>query len=179
MNRPALLLVFLLGGWVGGTVFMWQTAVQNFAVAEQVALAQDEGFRATVEGLSGSTLRVALRHQASEVNRLFFSGWGWVQIPLAATALGLACWASAGRGLKALLGLMAVIVLGLALYVVPETVRLGRMLDFAPAAALQEARKMFWTLHHTYTALDMLKLVLALGAVGVVCRPARASRESC
>ncbi len=179
MNRPALLLVFLLGAWAGGTIFMWQTAIQNFAVAEQVALSQDEGFRATVEGLSGSALRIASRHQASEVNRLFFAGWGWVQIPLAAAALGLACWASAGRGLKAVLGLMAVIVLGLALYVVPETVRLGRMLDFAPAAALQEVRKMFWTLHHTYTALDLLKLVLALGALGLACRPARASRANC
>jgi hypothetical protein len=170
MRRPVLLLFFLLGAWSGGTVFMWQTAIQNFAVAEAVAASGDHGLSATVGDLSNEGLRAALRYQASEVNRLFFRGWGWVQIPLAAGALFLAWITRCGPSATLVTGSMFVIVIVLAAYVVPETVRLGRMIDFAADGDLPSVRSMFWTLHHSYTGLDMLKFALGLGAVGLVCR---------
>ena len=170
IRRTALLLLFLLGAWAGCTLFMWQAAIQNFAVAERVAASGDLGLRAAVGDLSEEGLRAALRFQASEANRLFFSGWGWIQIPLAAAALFLAWHSRSGRAALVIIAAMFAIVIVLAAYVVPETVLLGRLIDFAPDSDLPDVRSRFWTLHHSYTGLDMLKFVLGLGAVGLVCR---------
>ena len=170
MKRWQTPLLVLLGAWIGCTLFMWQVAIQNFAVAESVSSAGSADLRQAVGGLSAESLRTALRYQASEVNRLFFAGWGWVQLPLGAAVLMIACFAGSGRSVQVLAAIMTAIALGLALYVVPETVRLGRMIDFVPETALPEVRNSFWTLHHTYTSADSLKLALGLVAVGLVWR---------
>jgi hypothetical protein len=60
------------------------------------------------------------------------------------------------------MALMLLIVLFLQFYVVPETVRLGRILDFLPRTPDLPETAPFWRLHHTYTGLDMLKFLLAL-----------------
>lgn len=175
MSRPTLLLLFLLGAWSCGTVFMWQTAIQNFSVAEAVASSDHEGLEAATGGLAADSLREVVRHQASEVNRLFFSGWAWVQLGLAALSLAFAWTSRCGRTLVALVGAMLLITLGLAAYVVPETVRLGRMMDFAADGSLPQVEGMFWTLHHAYTSVDMLKFVMGLVAAVIAYRRAAAS----
>ena len=174
MSRWQAPLLVLLGAWIGCTLFMWQVAIQNFAVAESVSAANSEGLRQAVGGLAAEDLRTALRYQASEVNRLFFAGWGWIQLPLGIAILTIACFADSGRSVRALAAIMLAVALGLAVYVVPETVRLGRMIDFAPEPALPEARSAFWTLHHAYTAADSLKLLLGVVAVGLAWRGRRA-----
>lgn len=170
MRRWQAPLLVLLGAWIGCTLFMWQVAIQNFAVAESVSSAGSEDLRQVVGSLPPESLRTALRYQASEVNRLFFAGWGWVQLPLGAAILMIACFAGSGRAVRVLAAIMTAIALGLAVYVVPETVRLGRMIDFVPETALPEVRNAFWTLHHTYTAADSLKLALGLAAAGLAWR---------
>lgn len=168
-------LLVLLGAWIGCTLFMWQVAIQNFAVAESVAAADSEDLRQVIGDLSAERLRTALRYQASEVNRLFFAGWGWIQLPLGTAVLLLACFANSGRSVQVLAAIMTAITLGLAVYVVPATVRLGRMIDFVPEASLPAVRSEFWTLHHAYTAADSLKLALGLVAIALVWRGRNAS----
>lgn len=168
MRRRSLILCFLLGAWCAATLFMWQTAIKSFAVAEQVQRSDEAGFRAAADGLSGDSLRLVLRHQASEVNRLFFRGWGWVQLPLAVAVCVLAWRSPGGRFVAYATGIMLVIAVVLAAYAVPETIRLGRMMDFAGQHELPEVRSMFWTLHHSYTGLDMLKFALGLASFGTV-----------
>ncbi len=167
MKRSALPLVFLLGVWCGATVFMWQVAIHNFTVANALAESDDRGFRAAVEGLSAENLRAAARYQASEVNRLFFNGWGWMQVPLAALAV-FAAWRLRNRLALAAVGVMTALTLFLQLYVVPQTIRLGRLIDFAQEGEQAAASEMFWTLHHVYTGLDMAKFVLGIAAVVIV-----------
>ena len=111
---------------------MWFVATQNFAVAGALQDAPAEGFVAVTSGLDTDSIRLATRHQAGEVNRLFFYGWGLVQIPIALLAFGLAWSVRSSRILLVIMGLMLLIVLVLQLYVVPETIRLGRVLDFVP-----------------------------------------------
>ncbi len=170
MRSSLLLLIFALGAWSCGTVFMWQTAIKNFAVAEHVATVENEGLAAAVEGLAPARVREVVRYQASEVNRLFFTGWGWVQVPLALAAFALAAVSQRGRLLVALIGAMLGIVAVLSGYVVPETVRLGRMIDFAADGAMPEVQASFWQLHHAYTGLDMLKFLIGLAAAAVAIR---------
>ena len=172
MSRPVLLLLFLLGAWSCGTVFMWQTAIQNFAVAETVENSTREGLAAAAEGLAPGSLRTLVRYQASEVNRLFFSGWGWIQVGLAALAFVLAWACRCRRAVVVLVGAMLLITVGLAAYVVPETVRLGRLMDFAAEGSQPQVESTFWTLHHAYTSVDMLKFAMGLVATVIACRQA-------
>ena len=167
MRRKALVLVFLLGGWSAATLFMWQTAIQNFTVAESVRLSHDEGLRGVVGDLPNDSLRLILRHQASEVNRLFFRGWGWIQLPIAVAACALAWRPRLGWFVPGATAAMLLIAVFLSAYAVPETIRLGRLMDFAGPAEIPDVRSSFWTLHHTYTGLDMLKFVLCLASFGV------------
>ena len=146
---------------------MWTVATQNFAVVEQILEAHPEGFALAVSELTPEQLRLALRHQASEVNRLFFEGWGMVQPPLAVVILLLAWRSGSGRMVVGALAAMLLITVFLQLNVVPETVRLGRALDFLPREPPPPEAAPFWRLHHTYTGLDMLKFVLGL-AVGLL-----------
>ena len=111
-----------------------------------------------------------MRYQASEVNRLFFDGWGWTQFPFAAAVLALALRGGLGGAFRAAAALSALIVCFLQLYVVPETIRLGAMMDFGGGDA--ETAERFWALHHTYTGLDLLKLFLLLGCGAVLVRNA-------
>jgi hypothetical protein len=97
------------------------------------------------------------------VNRLFFEGWGLLQPPLAVLVMLLAWRSGSARAIVAAAALMLLITVFLQLYVVPETVRLGRLLDFVPREPPPPEAAPFWRLHHTYTGLDMLKFVLGLG----------------
>ena len=157
---------------------MWQTAIQNFAVAETVATADPDGLELAAQGLAPGGLRTLVRYQASEVNRLFFSGWSWVQLGLASAAFGLAWLCGCGRAVVALVGAMLLITIGLAAYVVPESVRLGRLMDFAVEGSLPEIESMFWTLHHTYSGVDLAKFAMGLAAAGVACRHAARKARS-
>ncbi len=167
MKRSALPLVFLLGVWCGATVFMWQVAVGSFTVANALAESDNPGFITAVEGVPAENLRAAVRYQASEVNRLFFNRWGWAQILLAAPAVFLA-WRLRNRLALAAVGAMTALTLFLQLYVVPETIRLGRTIDFVREGEAAAASEMFWTLHHAYTGLDMAKFVLGIAAAVMV-----------
>jgi hypothetical protein len=154
---------------------MWMVATQNFAVVERILAARSEGFAATASPLTPEQLRLVLRYQASEVNRRFFEGWGMIQPPLAVVVMLLAWRSGGGRRVVAATAVMLLITLLLQLYVVPETVRLGRVLDFLPRDPPPPEAAPFWRLHHTYTGLDMLKFVLGLGVAFVLIqqRPAQ------
>lgn len=164
------LLLFVLGIWCGCSVFMWMVATQNFAVAKALQEAPAAGFTETTSGLDAEAIRLATRHQAGEVNRLFFNGWGMVQIPIALIALGLAWSSKSGRAVLVMVGVMAVIVVAFQLYVVPETIRLGRVMDFVPRDPPPPEDALFWTLHHTYTGFDMFKFLLGLITMGLLVR---------
>lgn len=151
---------------MGATVFMWMVAAKNFAIVERILESPAEGFAATVSSLSPEELRLALRYQASEVNRLFFEGWGMLQPPLALLVMLLAWRSGNSRLIVAVTAAMLLITVFLQLYVVPETVRLGRLLDFVPREPAPPEAAPFWRLHHTYTGLDMLKFVLGLTVFG-------------
>ena len=162
------ILIFILGVWCGASVFMWLVATRNFAVARALQEQPSTGFQEVTSPLDADAIRLVTRHQASEVNRLFFDGWGLVQIPIALIAFGLAWRVGEGKALLVLVGLMLLIVLALQLYVVPETIRLGRVLDFIPRDPPPPEDAPFWRLHHTYTGLDMLKFILGLAATGML-----------
>ena len=167
-----LILVFLLGVWLGGTLFMWSVATQNFAVVNNTLEGDHPDIQQTASSLEPGGLRLLLRYQASEVNRLFFDKWGLIQLPIAAIVMMLA-WKQDSRLIRAAAAVMLLICLALQFYVVPETIRLGRIIDFLPREPAPPEAAPFWRLHHTYTGLDMLKFLLGLATMGVLLRKVR------
>lgn len=162
VNRRALLSL-VLGVWIGGTLFMWTVATQNFALVKEILAAPGAGLTQLSDALSADELRLLMRYQASEANRLFFEAWAMAQLPIAALAMSLA-W-NAGpkpKALRIVTAAMLLITVFLSLWVVPETVRLGRLIDFIPRDGSSAAEVSFWRLHHAYTGLDSVKLLLAL-----------------
>ncbi len=156
----ATLSVWILGAWLGGTLFMWTVATQNFRVVDRLLSAPAAGFRERIQGET----RLVMRHQASELNRLYFQYWGWAQLALGLALAALIFPTPAGRLVKLAAAAMLVIVAVLQFYVVPETIRLGRLLDFAARTPPPPEEAPFWRLHSVYTILDSLKLVAGLVA---------------
>lgn len=162
-------LAFILGAWLAGTLFMWLVAMKNFETATAI-LTED---RPELASVTPHDLRAALRYQASEVNRLFFAGWGWAQVALGALATFSSWRRGLGRIIPAICVGCWVVTLVLQLYIVPETILVGRQIDFAE---LPQAEARFWTLHHAYTGLDMAKFLSLITASSLLL--VRAARSS-
>ena len=161
MGRKTLA-AFVIGAWLGATVFMWLVATQNFHLVDRLLASPTPAFQAHIAALPAGNARLLMRYQASEVNRLFFDRWGLAQVLLGAIFLWLVFRSSADRQLRAVAVLMLLIALALQLGVVPETIRLGRMLDFAVRNPPPPETAPFWRLHAAYTTLDMLKFLLGI-----------------
>ncbi len=151
------LMALVLGAWIAGTLFMWAIATQNFRVVDRLLAAHPDS-------------RLLMRHQASEVNRLFFDRWGWAQISLGAIFTWLAFSTTTTTALRISAIAMLLIALTLQFAIVPETIRLGRLLDFAPRDPPPPASAPFWRLHAAYTSLDGTRLLVGLFAAFRVVR---------
>jgi hypothetical protein len=167
MNRRTAL-ALTLGGWLVGTLFMWFVATQNFATVDRILAAPPAAFQPMTATLDPAQTREVLRYEASELNRLYFDRWGYAQVLLALTAVALA-W-TGGRRLRACILVAAVIAVGLQFYVVPETIRIGRSIDFQPREPETARHAEFWRLHNAYTGLDMLKFLTIAGCATALLR---------
>lgn len=151
----------VLGAWIAGTLILAAVATQNFRVIDRILAAPRPDFAQATSPLGHDQARVVLRHLSSELNRLYFRGWGWVQIALGGILLALL------RGAKpqdrlATGGAVIVLLLALGMHLVinPQIIDLGRTLDFVPRVPEPPALARFWRLHFGYNALDGLKLIL-------------------
>lgn len=153
---------FVLGAWLGATLFMWSLATQNFRLVDRLLASPAPAFQAHIASLPSGEARLLMRYQASEVNRLFFDRWGWAQLLLGAIFAWLVFRSSADLSLRAVAVLMLLIAAAMQFGVVPETIRLGRALDFAVRNPPPPETAPFWRLHAAYTTLDMLKFLLGV-----------------
>lgn len=154
---------------------MWMLAMKNFQVVDAILETPTDFWQEEIAALSTENLRLAMRYQASEVNRLFFDGWGMVQVGISAAFFWTA-WKFEGRYCFPVAIVLLVICVVLQFYIVPETIRLGRIIDFFPRNPEPPEVTLFWRLHHAYTSLDIVKLAGVLGLFVWVLR--RKSNES-
>jgi len=155
--------IAVLGIWIGITLFMWFAAGRSFATVERVLLSQNPQYLKITKSLSPTEAREMLRHLASEINRTFFTAYGWAQVILGFTLLFLLL-RQTPRDTTALAitGAMLATVLILALVVTPLIIALGRSIDFLPRNPPPPEMGRFGMLHGAYTGLDGLKLVAGL-----------------
>ncbi|HEV2351650.1 MAG TPA: hypothetical protein VG028_17605 [Terriglobia bacterium] len=164
MGRNQLMAIAVLGVWIGITLFMWFAAGRSFATVEQVLLSQNPQYLKITKSLSTTETRQLLRNLASEINRTFFTAYGWAQVILGIALLFLLLRQTPRDPTAlAITGAMLAIVLILTLVVTPQIVTLGRSIDFVPRNPPPPQMARFGLLHGAYTGLDGLKLLASLG----------------
>jgi hypothetical protein len=174
-------LAFLLGLWIGGSVFLGAVVYYNFAGFDDLfmrnpVLAQHAGFDPADTAAKKSSL---LWVHSAELNRVIFEHWNRVQIVLAALALALAVRWRAHWLPTSLLAL----ALGLALLshfgLEPQIIELGRQLDFVPRDPPPPLLAPFQQAHRNYFIAELARLGAVLLAATLLLwggpRPPRAA----
>lgn len=164
------LLAFVLGLWIGGSLFLGAVVYYNFAgfddlFARNPRLAERAGFAPADQGAKKASV---LWVHSAELNRVIFRYWNPTQILLAAFALGLAIrWRAhwLPTALLALaLGLAVLIHLGFE----PQIVALGRQLDFLPRDPPPPMLEPFRQAHRNYFAAETARLAMVLVATALL-----------
>jgi hypothetical protein len=155
--------LFLVGGWIAGSLFVMATATQNFHTIDWLFRASDHSvFRSLVQEIGEARTRDLLRYLSSELNRLYFREWNFAQVVLGAGVFALVHLRSDARRLRMLVGVMLAIVIVMLAWMTPEITAIGRRLDFVPRTPPPPELGRFWILHAIYTSLEVAKLVLGL-----------------
>ncbi|MGF1615236.1 MAG: hypothetical protein ACFCVA_15380 [Gammaproteobacteria bacterium] len=156
------LLLWICGGWFFLTISIGYVAIANFSQLQPQRLPAVETALADV--MDAQAQATTLRYVASELNRHFFSVYGWANLTLAAAALVLV--STSGRMLRwrtaALAVCFGIAALG-ALYLTPTLIDLGRQIDFLPREPAPDPVRQFYRLHRLSEGLELLKLVLLTG----------------
>lgn len=178
--KPAPLLHFVLGVWLGGSVILGSIVAYNFSGVEDLfarnpRLAEQAGFSPDDADAKKTSL---IWVHSSELNRVFFEIWNRTQLVLGALAVGLALW---GRSRRAPVLLLATGTLLVALThwgIEPEIVALGRQLDFLPRTPPPAILETFQRYHGAYFLAESLRFgVVALAALLLIGRGMRGGRE--
>jgi hypothetical protein len=153
---------FLLGAWLGGSVFMTVVATQNFRSVDRLLAEPAPAARPHLTIL-GENARALLRHAVSEQNRYYFALWEWVQLALGAVLLLVLLLGSGGsKGAVGAALAMFSIVLVFRFFLTPQITDLGRAMDFQPAGLALEERSRFWDFHRAYSAMEIAKWCIGL-----------------
>jgi hypothetical protein len=178
--RPAALLHFVLGIWLGGSLIMGAVVSYNFGgvddlFARNPELAARAGFAPDDADAKKSSL---LWVHSSELNRVFFEVWNRTQLVLGALAVLLAIWSRARRLPVALLVTAAALVAVGHWALEPSIVDLGRQLDFLPRNPAPPMLADFQRYHGLYFAGEALRLgLLCLATLLVLAGAVRGRSE--
>lgn len=156
-----------LGVWLMGTVCVSVVAMQDFYTIDR--LLADPGnatFAEMVEQIGHNQSRNFLRYLASELNRLYFRLWNFVQFGIGGFAFWLVLGIPQASRVKWLIVGMLVTVALLTLWITPQILLVGRSLDFVPRDPVPPNMRIFGFLHAVYTILEILKF--ATGVLGVI-----------
>ena len=157
---------FLLGLWLGGSLFLVAVVAYNFAgikpsLEANAELAVRAGFDPDDDPARKTSVIWVF---ASELNRAIFTAWNPVQLGLGLLVLAAITVRCPRRGALISSSLAVGIVLVLTFYLAPQLVETGRALDFKPRDPEPPGLAEFNTLHRVYSGLAIAKIVLLLVA---------------
>ena len=155
------LAVFLLGFWLGCTLFMGWVATHNFGSVDPILKQSDRRLQREIKDIGYDRVKTLLRFEAAELNRYYFYNWEWIQILLALVALVVLLDATSGNRLTMVLIVSVLLLLLVQHFLVePEVLELGRGLDFVAADQLLDERRAFSTYHAYYSSIEVIKFLL-------------------
>jgi hypothetical protein len=168
----------LLGAWIGGSMFMYAVATQNFRSVERTLEIDEPGGREAVKLLGGpDAARAFLRFHVGEQNRFYFVGWEYVQLGIGLALVLLLLFGDHYRKRLVVVSVLMLAIVGVMRFTVtPSITSLGRELDFLPAAVESPIRNQFRAWHSAYAVLEVTKLVFG-GILAILLVSANGSRR--
>ncbi len=150
---------FLIGIWLGVSVFMDFVATQNFKNVSRVMTSVDlRALDAEKKAGDQDNLRMLFRYFAGEANRYFFEQWEWAELMLGLALMLVLLFGRTYQKLAMALCLMMLVLVALQRFALtPAITRLGRELEFG---ALPGGR--FAVFHAAYGYSELAKLALGL-----------------
>lgn len=150
---------FLLGIWLGVSVFMDFVATQNFQTVGRVMNTLDLRVLEAAKPVGGmESARLLLRHAAGEANRYLFEQWESAELGIGLLLFLVLLFGRSHQKLAmALCLMMLAIVLGQRFKVTPAIIAWGRATDFTNATS-----EHFRFFHALYGYLEIGKLVLGV-----------------
>jgi hypothetical protein len=127
---------FLLGGWIGCSIFMAFVVLESLHSASLVMNSPVEPVAKIIKTLGADQLELLLKHHAAEQTRNLYYIWEEAQIMLG-LALGICLYFATQKRLLSLVlcGVMLGVVMFQFFAITPELSYLGRETDFAPGGA--------------------------------------------
>ena len=166
--RARQLVIFLLGMWITGSLFMTAVATQNFRNVDRLLAAPPDPAGKMIQELGHDSARQLLRYHSSELNRLYFVWWEAAQLVVGITLLITLARAKCGKVCIVGAAVMLAITASMHWLLTPQVVGLGRVIDFLPQGVESPERSQFWKLHGIYSALEVAKIALLLIISGLL-----------
>ncbi len=151
---------FLLGGWIGASLFMAFVEIQNIHSPELVLNQPIAPAARMIQTLGPAQAQLLLRHLAVEQIRRYSSLWEEFQFVLA-LALGACLFLGTKKRVLPLLlcGVMLALVVFQHIAATPELSYRGRETDFPPGNTALAPMARVWALQQLYAGLEIVKLI--------------------
>lgn len=170
---------FLLGVWLGGSLFMYLIATHNLESADRVLGSPPPAAAKIIDSVGSDSARLLLRHQASELNRACFEYWGVAQLIVGGAVFGMLLFATREGKWPVVTALVMLVVVAVMRFILtPDLVNFGRQLDFATneTGTVEYAR--FWGVHRAYAIAELVKSGLGLALLGLLLFRVQRKRRS-
>jgi len=151
---------FLLGVWIGCSLFMDLLTLQNLHSPDLVISSATPPAAKRLKMLSEEDATLLLRYQAAEMNRRYTSGWETVEIALA-LALGLFAFVGTQKRVLPLVlcGIMFLAILVQHFWITPELAYRGRDTDFPPGNTTFGPQSRVWAMQQIFGTVETIKLL--------------------
>ncbi|HTD43831.1 MAG TPA: hypothetical protein VK687_06600 [Bryobacteraceae bacterium] len=152
---------FLLGAWMGCSLFLSVLAVQNVRFAGRLAGGPISPAAQIINDAGPEQAKLLLRHFAWEQNRFYFTNWEMFQMPVA-VILALFLYLTTDRRIlpPILCGLMLALVMFEYFAITPEFIYRGREADFPPGSLAFGAEARVWVLAEVLIGAEAAKLLV-------------------
>ena len=151
---------FLLGGWIGASLFMAFVEIQNFRSPSLVLSQPIAPAAKMIETLGQQDAPLLLRHLALEQIRHYSYVWEEFQMVFALILGGCLFLGTRKRIFPLLLcGVMLALVMFQHIAVTPELIYQGRDTDFPPGNSALGPMARVWALQQIYAGLEIVKLI--------------------
>jgi len=153
---------FLLGAWLGCSLFMSFLAVQNLRSPTRTIANATPPAAKLAQKLGEDDALLFLRFQAAEQNRTYLYYWELVEIPLALALGGCLFLGTQKRILPLVLcGAMLALVVVQHVALTPEMTYRGREADFPPGSRAYGTQMRLLVMEQGYVGTEAVKLVMA------------------
>jgi hypothetical protein len=155
---------FLLGIWLGCSVLIGSIAIENLRLPGAILAEPSDPAAQIAKTVGPEDMRLLLRHQAAEQNRVYFYRWEEVEIVLG-LALTICLFLGTQRRIfpLAFCGLLLALVLFEHFGLTPELTYRGREADFPPGSLNFVTQTRVWGLDQIYGWAEGAKLLLGAG----------------